>query len=265
MGAMSSTTAPINTFRGVLGGGGWFNEDSAPLVRRAYDLCGTSPRLLVMPTPLSSLPCDELDGIKTIFGGELGPNSFRVLTDDTQQIPDPNRARELLEWANVVLVMGGNYAENMKRWSYTGIDQMMLNTAETDTVFTGASTGLISWFTAAQTVDTPLGEPNDKQYYLHRGLRKLPALVSAHYDNFQSGTGIPRSVSFTEMMATQPIGTVGVGVTNFGYVEIDKDTVQVGRTHRYAGVHRLLSTPSGVDLQMFGSGDKMSYSDFFLV
>ena len=248
-------------FTAVLGGGGWFNEDSAVLLERGALLCGSTPRLLVMPTPLSSLPCGELDGIRHRFGS-WDPE---FLTEDTQAMPDPSRAEELIEWANIILVMGGNFGENMKRWRETGIDQMLLTASERGKVFVGSSNGLNCWFKAGQTLDRPLDEPKATEYFLQPGLGVLPALVCAHYDNFQPATGVPRSVSFTAMMRQQPVGTVGIGVTNFGYIELSDGTVTVNRTRRYAGVHRLERTPfqDEPELQMLVPGAEASFQEFF--
>src|ERR1700733_14733816 len=113
---MNATTEIPVLKRGVFGGGGWFNNEleSLPRLKRAMDITGKSrPRLLVMPTPSTEPQMDELNGLRALFG--RSGRYYRTLTKDTQEMPSYEQAEELLDWSDVTLNLGGDFAELMLR------------------------------------------------------------------------------------------------------------------------------------------------------
>jgi hypothetical protein len=189
--------------RALLSGGGRFDlaNEQLPLLQRALTIAGFSPRLLTIPTPLKYPPFDELDGLIKLFGtASIWPDvKLEILTANTQDHPDYDQAASLIKWANIILILGGNYAEQMDRWRKTGIDQLLVDAAHNDSaLMVGGSTGFACWFRAAQTNSHPHSYNGSahSRYRLEPGLGVLPALACPHYESHHRATGEARATRF---------------------------------------------------------------------
>jgi hypothetical protein len=252
--------------RAILSGGGRYDQEfeRLPFLKRALAMAGTSPRLLIVPTPLKWPPFDEVDSlIATLKPLKI---DLKTLTPDTQSHPDPHQAAELIHWANVILVLGGNFMEQMTRWRATSIDHMLIAAAGTDKVLVGGSTGLMCWFQYGHTNTHTLDYtgPSHSAYRFEPGLGVLPAAACAHYEGFHTGTGAPRAASFRAMMYRRPIGSIGIGVTTHASLEIDHDTIRI-LGDRYASVHRIERTPGGLTNHEYrpNSSRAIPFKEFF--
>jgi peptidase E len=264
---MSDWLAQATKFQGTLGGGGWASNmyQFLPRLHRTIAMTGIKPILVVMPTA-DSEPCDELAQLRRLWDNrQLNVREFHALNDNMQEWPDAKRARELLDRADVVLVLGGLFPELMYRWRETGIDSLMLQAvSEGSKFFVGASSGLIWPFAAAQTRERRLGLPLDRKYHLEPGLGLFPAIVCPHYGEFNPLTGTPRAVSFRAAMINKPVGTVGIGVCTHAALEIQDGIVRIVGQDPYAVVQRLETiSPRRVRTTTHKIGDVMSMATFF--
>jgi peptidase E len=247
--------------KAFLAGGGRFDLETErlPLLNQALAMAGPTPRLLIIPTPLKWPPFDELDGLKHYL--TASKHEFKTLTPSPQAMPNYHDAAALIAWANVILIPGGNFTEQMARWRKTGIDQLLIKAAHTNSaVFVGGSTGLMCWFDRAQTNTHLLSRtgPSHTRYRLEKGLGVLPALVCAHYESFHARTGLPRAMSFREALLRQPTGTVGIGVSTHAAIEINgNNPVRITGQDRYATVHRIERTAVGLLTSIFHNGDNI--------
>lgn len=252
--------------KAILAGGGRFDLDNErwPTLVRALDMAGSNPKLLIIPTPLKWAPFDELDHLASRLTSE-GIN-YQSLTPGTQDVPDYDRAKQLLEWCDVILVLGGNFMQQMIHWRQTGIDDLLKHAATTK-VLAGSSTGMMCWFDLAHTNTHELtytGQSH-RDYRLEPALGVIPAIACPHYDGFQMRNGTPRAESFRAMIARRPAGTIGIGLTHHAELIIDGDRIHIGATDRYATAHLLTSTPAGLKTTIYraAGSPELSYTALF--
>ena len=241
----------------VLGGGRWANRGFEYWVVQALRLSPVLiPNLLIIPTPLEldDLPCDELsETIKRFMTPHVRRTKVQSLTHDTQAPPDYECAKKLIDWADVILILGGLFPEQMKRFKATGIDRLLLDAAHAGgKVFVGSSTGMLVWFKAGQTVERPLPEnPATKyepatNYHVVEGMNYFPALASAHMSEFGSAQNVARAHAVELMMSLQPVGTVCIGAHTSGVLVVKNDLVTIGAEEPYIGIQRIEVTSSGL-------------------
>lgn len=252
--------------KAILAGGGRFDLDTErwPTLIRALAMAGSEPKLLVIPTPLKWAPFDELEKLESRL--RAAKIKFKLLTTDTQAVPDYDRAKELIAWSSVILVLGGNFMQQMIHWRQNGIDELLISAAPTK-VLVGSSTGMMCWFELAHTNTHELGYtgPSHRDYRLEPALGIIPAIACPHYDGFQMRNGTPRAESFRAMISRRTAGTIGIGLTHHAEIIIDGNEVRFDGTDRYATAHILKSSPTGLETTIYRAFDatKLSFTDVF--
>ena len=229
--------------RAVLCGGGWTNRsaEAYPFVRQALDMVGGPWQVLILPTPTSE-PCDEAlllrRRLKKYGGREMEVNPI----GRTQAWPEPDEINAALNWANLVVIPGGNFPDYMEL-----IDRArLLNTLRRkflsgEAVFMGSSAGTVSWFDWTQTADIPKrsGGGVAGNYRIAWGIGAIPGFACAHYYERNEHSGLSRTPIFQAMMRAQPVGTVGFGIDTGAAIVLNDGTFQVATRDRYQGVQRL--------------------------
>lgn len=83
---------------------------------------------------------------------DLGCQIERLMVAKNATAPSfPEMRRIIVEWADLIVVSGGNSLFAMLRWRTTGLDQLIKEAALKGTVLCGGSAGCGCWFDSMQT------------------------------------------------------------------------------------------------------------------
>jgi cyanophycinase-like exopeptidase len=83
---------------------------------------------------------------------DLGCQIERFMVAKNSTTPSfPEMRRIIVEWADLIVVSGGNSLFAMLRWRTTGLDQLIKEAALKGTVLCGGSAGCGCWFDSMQT------------------------------------------------------------------------------------------------------------------
>lgn len=234
--------------RCVLAGGGWTNRTTEALkfVETGLDLINRPHRVLILPTPTSE-PCDEGELLRLV----LQKYSHLEISEagKHQAWPDADNILIELAWANVVVIPGGNFPTYMSLIGDAVVrDALRQKFLSGDAVFIGSSNGTVSWFDRVHTADRPISEGGDTydEYRTADGIGAvLPGMVSAHFNERHSRTGLARATLFQDALRTEPPGTIGFGIDTQAAFVLDNGRFRVETRDRYAHIQRGLVLQGG--------------------
>jgi dipeptidase E len=139
----------------AIGGGEMKTGETLELDRIVVGLTGKPhPNALFIPTAAN----DSLEYCATfgsIYGGKLGCETEALLL--YRDPSGPSRMLELLDWADLVYVGGGNTIKMLDRWRESGLNLALSAFAESGRVISGLSAGANCWFRHGNT-DQPYKE-----------------------------------------------------------------------------------------------------------
>ena len=128
----------------------------------------------------------------------------------------PEKARECLEWADIIYEGGGDTAAMMGLWRRTGFDSLLKRAWEAGKVMCGLSAGAICWFALGNT---------DSPGYREKEVNKIPGLgfVDAYFSPHCQNEWKRQS----EINSLKHINKVGISVSNCAAVEIVGDKYRI--------------------------------------
>lgn len=211
----------------------------------------SSPNVLYLGTATYDLPVFRTRQTQRLE--ELGCNidSLNVAFDDEDEEYILEEARHKLDWADIVVVGGGNTLYAMDRWRHLGLIPLLRQAMERGVMMTGGSAGSIVWFdgghsnsmdpdtyadyrlkkfggatTVNEDESSKLGsEIKDWKYIRVDGLGFLPGMVSPHLDRVQSN-GILRAKDFDSMLQRHP-GERGIGIDHWAALVVSGEYYSV--------------------------------------
>ena len=161
------------------------------IVRR----CGDRPRnALFVPTASRDAPSYTRAFID-LYGRELGCD---VRTLEVFDERSRGSEKELLRWATIIYVGGGNTDLLMAMWRAYGIDEMMREVQDEEKVFCGMSAGAICWFDSGFAMAGTAG-PQDRtpRYGRVAGLGFIPGMYAPHIESELRMLALTRHVATT--------------------------------------------------------------------
>ncbi len=232
----------------VAGGGGNPTTTSLPLFEAGLNMTGLQkPNILLIPTAKNK-PEAYANAVSnmTNFGQQRGLpvqtlHGFGVM-------PNQATTAELLGWADIIYVSGGNTRHMMGQWE--SIQNMIYNAVKRGSVVaTGISAGMLAWFDSGHSdslaYEVPEGTPWD--YIRVDGLGIIRAVGCPHLDSHHPQTKQPRRESFEQMLAKQPMRTVGIGLDESAGMQIVDGTVTVLSAGLPGSLHRFLREGTQLD------------------
>ena len=152
--------------------------------------------------------------MRRIYAGLYGCE-FRFLNASALD-ESPEKARECLEWADIVYEGGGDTAAMMGLWRRTGFDSLLKRAWEAGKVMCGLSAGAICWFALGNT---------DSPGYREKEVNKIPGLgfVDAYFSPHCQNEWKRQS----EINSLKHINKVGISVSNCAAVEIVGDKYRI--------------------------------------
>ena len=128
-----------------------------------------------------------------------GCKIFKLNVSEDETVPGQKKLRQIIvDWADVIMISGGNTLYALIRWRELGVDLLLKEAAEKGVVMCGGSAGCVCWFSDIHTdsmrpdsVKTPPEnmtpeEIADWDFTRITGLGFIPALCVPHYDVAQS-------------------------------------------------------------------------------
>ena len=216
MGAMSSTAAPITTFRGVLGGGGRPGIEGRRFIEAAYEISGAvRPHILNVPTAKASQKTHDSAVWELAEAYKSGADVVSLHAFGER--PSRERVLELLEWCDVAYFCGGDTPRLVNLMNELSVTPNLIGafTGEGHRTACGISAGTLCWFEAGQsdTQSYNLAPGDSWNYEVVPGWGLLPALGGVHYNRFHPQTGWPRAMDFRGEMLRRS-NPIGLAVTN---------------------------------------------------
>lgn len=138
----------------------------------------TNPRVLFIPTATR----DDLAyraNFGKIYQGLLHCQVRELLLHTGK--PDPDSWAELIQWADIIYVGGGNTLMMMRKWRRYGIDQLLISRTQDQVVLCGTSAGAICWFESGHSDSMSFYHPANWDYIRVKGLGILPRMGCPHY------------------------------------------------------------------------------------
>ena len=98
-----------------------------------------------------------------------------------------DRINNLLSWADIIYVGGGDTVFMMQMWKKYGVDEKLKKIYEKDSaVLTGISAGAICWFNCGHSDSQSFSEESDWQHCWVDGLDIVSMAFCPHYEERQS-------------------------------------------------------------------------------
>ena len=211
-------------------GGGTF-EETDPLNQHIIKLSGKEkPNILFIGTaaedstnPLTS--CKK--SFKRVCPGVIVKKLSIIRSVYTEEETD-----ELLSWADIIYVGGGNTEFLVKKWTEYGLIPKLRKIFEEDSaVISGMSAGAICWFTDGYTDSDMFGGREEWHYRLIRpGIDLYSAVFCPHYSDFGRH-------GFDE--AIRETGKPGIAVDDCAAFVISGEREYAVSSKEGAGVYRL--------------------------
>ena len=184
-------------------GGGTF-EDTDELVRKIVEMTGKPvPNILFIGTAAKDSTNPQTSckkSFKRVCPGTVMRKLALVRSSYTEEEMD-----ELLRWADIIYVCGGNTEYMLEVWEKFGLDRKLKKIFEEDSaVLSGMSAGAICWFTDGYTDSDRYKDEEGWNFRLIRPATGVyPALFCPHYN-------LPGRSRFDEIAARFPLPSIAL-------------------------------------------------------
>jgi len=152
--------------------------------------------------------------MRDVYGGLYGCECRSLLSSDLYR--EPEKAKEYVDWADIVYEGGGDTAALIGLWRRTDFDRTLRSAWETGKVMCGISAGAICWFALGNT---------DAPGYKEREVNKIAGLgfVDAYFSP-HCQCGWKRE---SELRSLKHINKAGISASDCSAVEIVGDEYRV--------------------------------------
>lgn len=154
--------------------------------------------------------------IKTIYEN-LGCNTRWLKISDLRE--DINKAKEYVEWADIIYEGGGATELMINLWKETGFDGILKNAYELGKVMCGISAGAICWFNSGYTDDPKLVDAEVNRIY---ALDIIDAYFTPHCQKEGKMDRVRNSLKH--------INKIGISLSNCTAIEIIDDRYRIIKT-----------------------------------
>ena len=217
----------------AIGGGSIRDLTTEPIDREIIAMTGRSkPRALFVPTASS----DSGDYRRHFHRAYR--DTYGCVTDELLLLgrtPAPAAVRDKIERADIVYVGGGNTLKMMRRWRRLGVDDLLRDAFERDTVLCGVSAGAICWFERGHSDSMAYYDRDRWDYIAVTGLGLVKGMVCPHYNGRTHG--VSRRRDFRAMVRRK--GGRGLGIDNHCAVVYTATGYRLIKTKTRVGAHAL--------------------------
>ncbi|MFT7184366.1 MAG: dipeptidase E [Oceanicoccus sp.] len=154
------------------------------------------PKVLFVPTA-SKDSTGYINSITKIYEGQLSASMKSLLLHGEKLTT--KEIQELIDWADVIYVGGGNTLMMMKKWRRLGVDKMLKRAHKEGTVLCGVSAGSICWFDYGVSDSLHFYDDKTMKYIKVAGLGILPGVHCPHFGSKLYDKGF-RTAGMKEIM-----------------------------------------------------------------
>lgn len=137
-----------------------------------------TPNVLFVPTA-SMDDGTYCSNFRSIYQNLLGCQVKELLV--YRERPDYQKCCELIHWADIIYVGGGNTLMMMRKWRQFNIDQLLISRVNQPVILCGTSAGAICWFESGHSDSMSFYHPENWDYIRVRGLGLLPWVACPHF------------------------------------------------------------------------------------
>ena len=217
----------------AVGGGDMREAETLPIDQEVVELTGKArPKALFIPTA-SYDSVEYWEGFQRIYGGQLGCETAVLYL--LKLTPSRAELEESILSADLIYVGGGNTLKMMRRWRKLGVDRLLEQAYNRDTVLAGVSAGAICWFSYGHSDSMAFYHPGDWSYIRVKGMGLIDSLACPHFDG-ETG-GVKRKQDFLQMV--QRHRAIGVGIDNHGAIVFAEGGFRVIACRPGAGAYQV--------------------------
>lgn len=230
-----------------IGGGEIGEGETEAIDRYICELSGArTPRVLFIPTA-SGDAAGYCRNVEALYGRRLGCRVEHLLL--LGERPDLDKVRELIGWADVLYVGGGNTALLLDTWRRLGVDAEIKGAALNGAVLSGLSAGALCWYQfGLSDVDRFSGD-EDWRYRCLPALGWLPGLFCPHLDvEHRQGPLIDHLLTH---------GGTALACDNGAAVCCLEGVATVRTSLQGAHAYTYSSSGAGVVIRRFGNGQRL--------
>lgn len=213
----------------AIGGGSMIEGATDFIDRSVFAFTGKKkPSALFIPTA-SSDDLSYVANFEKVYGGKLGctTSSLLLLKKSITQ----KEIKEKILGADLIYVGGGNTLKLMRRWRYLGVDKLLKQVANKNTVLAGSSAGALCWSAYGHSDSMAYYHPQQWDYIKVKCLGFIPVLLCPHYLKEH------RDQSFKSMV--QKTGGMAVALDDCSAMQIENDQVKFIQSKPTAFAFRL--------------------------
>lgn len=201
-----------------IGGGRITTEESTEMLQKLVDISDKDqPRVCFLPTAKDDYK-NYVDSFHRKFGNKLGCKTTDISL--IKENPSESQIRRKINKADIVYVSGGNTQRMLKVWQDKGVDKLLKENYQQDTILSGWSAGAICWFEKGHS-DSDSYENDEWSYKVLNGLNLVNGFMACpHYDK------IERQASFHTMMRESGCQK-GLGIEDHAAVHIKDNKLRV--------------------------------------
>lgn len=157
---------------------------------------------------------EYFEAMRAVYGGLYGCECRRLLSSDLYR--EPEKAKEYVDWADIVYEGGGDTVALIGLWRRTDFDRTLRNAWGSGKVVCGISAGAICWFTLGNT---------DAPGFKEREVNKIAGLgfVDAYFSPHCQSGGRRESV----LRSLKHINKAGISASDCSAVEIVGDEYRI--------------------------------------
>jgi peptidase E len=162
-------------------------------------------------------------------------------------IPSHKELEEKIDWADVVLILGGRSEYMMEEWKRHGIDKLLKARALGGLVLSGISAGSIAPFVWGQADPTPNSSAGAGEFIRVGGLGLIKAAIGPHYNKLREDQNY-RSEDFLDMFTQYCLTNLnedlqyGFGIDSLAAIVVEGGLIKTA-TLKDAGVTILRKDP----------------------
>lgn len=192
------------------------------------------PRALFIPTASGDAP-GYIETFNQIYGLMLGCDT-RILCLSRE--PSASAIAELIDWADLIYVGGGDTRRMMKQWRERGLDHLLIESEASGKLLCGLSAGAICWFDSGLSDSNRFDANGDWTFSRVDGLGLVPGLLCPHLDSEQ------RALPLLQNLLADPVPALAL--TDCAAVVVCDGQLSILEGNDRAAAYRITPTRDGL-------------------
>lgn len=218
------------------GAGSRVLENAPEILEEAIELSGAE-KPVVLTIGTAEPTQDWYDEFITLTQDRFGALGATVVNlHEFGQAPSEQEAIDKISNADTIWVAGGDTLHMVDFWKEHGIDHLLRSAAESGTVMSGGSAGMLSWMNQghSDSMEYRVGKGEYWDYIFVPGLGYIDATACPHFDSLRADNSEPRKLDFIRKYmakANNALPETAIGFDNMAALVIS------------GGLYKVISAP----------------------